>query len=331
MPLWPLPIRRSRQPALAPECDAARCAEPPLASIALAQRASRNHPPRPRPVRRGLHPRRRAAGHRKRDARRGLQGAIPERISRLIAEHDTFLDHFDPDSTPVRVVLSLRDDYVYALNRWKRHLPALGQNNFELRALRGPAAFDAVFKPGELRCQYRGEVNAEHRAETGLLPIVSEETAQRIVRFVAEKKEDVPLEEIEAVPPILSLLCRELNLRRFTACRMPKSAAQITFREGDKPTSKPSSPRSTSAASPGGRKPFASSSRRNSSATAARASRRTSEASSKCLSKGAMFPGLQMNAAPRVMAASCGPCLPARAGQPRLLTPEATGRIQAMS
>jgi hypothetical protein len=37
----------------------------------------------------------------------------------------------------------------------------------------------------------------------------------RIVRFVAEKKEDVPLEQIEAVPPILSLLCRELNERRF--------------------------------------------------------------------------------------------------------------------
>ena len=51
----------------------------------------------------------------------------------------------DTDSTPVRVVLALRDDYVYALNRWKRVLPALGQNNFELGALRGPAAFDAVF------------------------------------------------------------------------------------------------------------------------------------------------------------------------------------------
>ena len=65
---------------------------------------------------------------------------------------------------PVRVILALRDDYVYALNRWKRHLPALGQNNFELRALRGPAAFDAVFKPGELRCKYRGAIR---RTEQG--------------------------------------------------------------------------------------------------------------------------------------------------------------------
>jgi hypothetical protein len=88
----------------------------------------------------------------------------------------------------VRIVLSLRSDYVYALNRWRRHLPALGQNSFELRALRGPAAFDAVFKPGELRCQYQGEVNEQNRVDTGLSPIITQETAQRIVRFVAEKE-----------------------------------------------------------------------------------------------------------------------------------------------
>jgi Novel STAND NTPase 1 len=164
-----------------------------------------------------------------------LQGTIPEAISRLIADHDSFLDHFDPDSVPVRVILALRDDYVYALNRWRRHLPALGQNNFELCALRGPAAFDAVFKPGELRCHYRGEVSEENKVETGMPPIVSEETARRIVCFIARKGEDVPLEEIEAVPPILSLLCRELNERRFTEpCGTPEMpAAQIAFSESD--------------------------------------------------------------------------------------------------
>jgi len=152
-----------------------------------------------------------------------------------IAEHDVLLDHFDPDSMPVRVILALRDDYVYALNRWKRHLPALGQNNFELRALRGPAAFDAVFKPGELRCKYRETICEQNKVDTGLPPIVNKETAERIIRFVARKDEDVPLEEIEAVPPILSLLCRELNERRFTepggTPEMP--ARQITFSEGE--------------------------------------------------------------------------------------------------
>jgi hypothetical protein len=164
-----------------------------------------------------------------------LQGFIPDPILRLITKYDSFLDHFDTDSTPVRVVLALRDDYVYALNRWKRLLPALGQNNFELGALRGPAAFDAVFKPGELRCHYRGEVREENKAETGLPPIVDEETAERIIRFVAKKGEHTPIEEIEAVPPILSLLCRELNERRFTepAGSPETPAEQITFSESD--------------------------------------------------------------------------------------------------
>ncbi len=164
-----------------------------------------------------------------------LQGSIPDPIVRLIADHDDFLDYFDPDSTPVRILLALRDDYVYALNLWKSSLFSLGQNNFELRALRGPAALESVFEPGALRCRYHGEVSEQKKADTGLPPIVTKETAQRIVRFVAKKGDDVPMEEIEALPPILSLLCRELNERRFTepAGRAEIPADQITFSESD--------------------------------------------------------------------------------------------------
>ena len=148
-----------------------------------------------------------------------LQGALPPPISQLVAEHDDISNHFDTDSVPVRLLLALRDDFVYALNRWRRHLSALGQNSYELRSLRGSAAFDAVYKPGALRC-----------ANSDLPPIVDEETARRIIRFVAKKDADVAIEEIEAVPPILSLLCRELNERRLAAT---PPAQQIIFREGD--------------------------------------------------------------------------------------------------
>ncbi|PYI93723.1 MAG: hypothetical protein DME97_05555 [Verrucomicrobia bacterium] len=164
-----------------------------------------------------------------------LHGGVPPAISSLIAKEDTFLDYFDPDSQPVRVILSLRDDYVYALNRWRQHLPALGENNFELRPLRGFAALEAIFKPGALRCHYRGEVGAANKVETGLPPIVSEETARRIVRFSSKKGEEISMEDIEAVPPILSLLCRELNERRFTSPAGGKQAPaeEITFQESD--------------------------------------------------------------------------------------------------
>jgi tetratricopeptide (TPR) repeat protein len=162
-----------------------------------------------------------------------LQGAIPAAISELIAEHDTFLDHFDPDSVPVRVILALRDDHVYALNRWQTHLPALGQNNFELAPLKGPAALDAVFKPGELRCHYRQDISEAGRGETGLPPIVDPDTAQRIVRFIARKSPGVAMAQIEAVPPILSLLCRELNERRLAGAgpQGQPSPTQISFTE----------------------------------------------------------------------------------------------------
>ena len=190
-----------------------------------------------------------------------VQGAIPPAIETLLDEGEAFLKHFHLDVPPLHVLLSVRQDYVFALNRWRNHLRQLGENHYELRALRGPAAFEAVFKPGELRCHYRGEVSEETKTDTGLPPIVSEETARRIVHFVAEEKEDVPLEEIEAVPPILSLLCRELNERRFTAAvrrrmrRLPSTKAR--------PTSKPSSRPFTSAASPGVLKLFASLSKKS--------------------------------------------------------------------
>src|SRR5262245_38921335 len=164
-----------------------------------------------------------------------VQSAIPDPIVKMIAEHDEFLDHFDSDSAPLRVLLALRDDYVYALNRWKRSIPSIGQNNYELRSLRGPGAVDAVFEPGALRCRYRGEISEANETDTGLPPIVTKETAERIVRFVARKDDDVPIDEIEAVPPILSLLCRELNERRFTepAGTAQAPAKQITFSETD--------------------------------------------------------------------------------------------------
>jgi hypothetical protein len=164
-----------------------------------------------------------------------VQGAIPPPVETLLDEGETFLKQFRLDVLPLPVLLSVRQDYVFALNRWRSHLPQLGQNYFELHPLRGPAAFEAVFKPGKLRCHYRSEISKENEADTGLPPIASEETVQRIVRFVAQKGEEIPIEEIEAVPPILSLLCRELNERRFTKpVGTPEApATQIAFRESE--------------------------------------------------------------------------------------------------
>jgi hypothetical protein len=158
---------------------------------------------------------------------------FPSRSPGALRRKRLFFDYFDLELSPVRVVLALRDDYVFALNRWRRHLPRLGENYFELRALRGPAAFEAVYKPGCLRSHKRQVNGTLVDTDTGQPPIVTEATARRIVRFIAERKADVPLEEIEAVPPILSLLCRELNERRYPqgADNSGSPMAEVVFDE----------------------------------------------------------------------------------------------------
>ena len=67
--------------------------------------------------------------------------------------------------------------------------------HFELRALRGPDALNAVFKPGELRCHYRDEVREENKADTGLQPIAAKKqrsassaSSQKKARMSLSKK-----------------------------------------------------------------------------------------------------------------------------------------------
>jgi hypothetical protein len=143
------------------------------------------------------------------------QEAVPEPIRPLLAAEESFLDRFAADPAPLRIILAIRDDYFYTIDRWRPYLPRLGQNCFELRELSGPAAFDAVYKPGTLRTRRRIHDGQLVDAQTELPPLLSEETAQRIVRFIGEASPDASMKEIEAVPPILSMLCRELNERRI--------------------------------------------------------------------------------------------------------------------
>ena len=66
---------------------------------------------------------------------------------------------------------------------------------------------------------------------TGQPPIIPEDVATRIVRAAAGAAQDVPIEEIDAVPPILSLLCERLNERRLAASRTSITAADFSADE----------------------------------------------------------------------------------------------------
>jgi len=133
-----------------------------------------------------------------------IENRVPASIRDQLEEDEALADRLDYAARPVRFLISLREDYLHRLERWRPFIPSLMDNRLELRPLNGKQALEAVVAPGKLRC----------RENPGLPPIIDEATGVAIVQFVAGESSEVPLSEIEAVPPLLSLLCSELNARR---------------------------------------------------------------------------------------------------------------------
>ena len=136
-----------------------------------------------------------------------VENRVPEILRARLETDDALVDRLDYAARPAKILLSLREDFLHLLERHRGRMPALMDNRFELRLLSGPQALEAVIEPGRLRC----------RPGADLAPIVSEGTGGAIVRFVCGVAPDIPLAEIDAVPPLLSLLCAELNEQRLAA------------------------------------------------------------------------------------------------------------------
>jgi len=128
-----------------------------------------------------------------------IENRPPAALKQRFTEDRRLVRDYDLSPSPLRIVITLREDYLSHLEAWKRTLPSLMRNRMALHLLSGPQALDAVFKPGHMQGRH----------------LVDEDTAARIVRFVANRRPDVPLAEIGAVPPLLSLVCDELNTQRI--------------------------------------------------------------------------------------------------------------------
>lgn len=135
------------------------------------------------------------------------------------AEKRTLIRRYDFQSRPVRVAIALRDDFLARFERWRRDMPSLMEHRIELRLLSGPQAYQAVFEPGTKR---------PHRP-----PIIPARVAEAIVCAAAGATPGTPLEEIDAVPPILSLLCERLNDRRLAVPFPPDSIQETDFSPGE--------------------------------------------------------------------------------------------------
>lgn len=130
-------------------------------------------------------------------------------LDRRLSEDVSMVERFDFTPDSARVVLVLREEYLARLERWRKIIPSLLRNRQELRLLDGPRALEAVIGPARIG------------RPPGHPGLVTNEVGAAIVRAVSDVSEDIPLEDIEAVPPLLSLLCRELNERRLSDASGP--------------------------------------------------------------------------------------------------------------
>lgn len=123
-----------------------------------------------------------------------LAEARPSKTLELAFE-DQLADPLDYDfeTSPYRLVIAIREDYLSQLERCRQSMPSLMENRLPLDRLRGDQAMEAVLGPGE--------------------GIITREVAEAVVRFVAGT--DSPaLSGIHVEPPLLSLVCQQLDHSR---------------------------------------------------------------------------------------------------------------------
>lgn len=132
--------------------------------------------------------------------------ALVARVEASAAE----LDALDFGATDYRVVITLREDYLPHLESLKTIMPALMDNRMRLSRMNGVQALEAVVKPG-----------------AGL---VTDDVARAIVEFVAGARggSTERLAELDVEPPLLSIICRELNERRKALGQTQISADLVT-------------------------------------------------------------------------------------------------------
>jgi tetratricopeptide (TPR) repeat protein len=152
-----------------------------------------------------------AGGHSRAESQRFLtefaelvENRPPEALERAIEVDPGLVERFLFDRQDYRIVISLREDFLVALDGLRSRAPSLGRNRYRLRRLTGGQALDAILNP--------------------VPGLVEYDAAREIIRFVGQASpEDVfantnageAAEGFEVEPSLLSLFCRELNERRL--------------------------------------------------------------------------------------------------------------------
>ena len=136
------------------------------------------------------------------------ENRIPADLAARIEEDERLAARFRLRSRNYKLLISLREDFLPALEEWRRLIPALGRSRMRLLPLGADDALDAVYKPAAHLM-----TDALARRVVG---IIAGEDLHR-GRDTAAPDGDRPSNDIGASdvePALLSLFCRELNEER---------------------------------------------------------------------------------------------------------------------
>jgi hypothetical protein len=99
-----------------------------------------------------------------------IENRMPASLAATLEHNESMLTGLSLESQRYKILLSFREDFLPAMEGWKREIPSIQRNRLRLLPMSGDQAYEAI-----------------HRTASHL---VGQSTASQIVRFVAAAQED---------------------------------------------------------------------------------------------------------------------------------------------
>lgn len=145
-------------------------------------------------------------------------GKIPAAVRARMEADPDYADRFDFRKTPLKVILSLREDFLADLADLQLDWQLTISNRYRLLPLGGHQALEAVVNPG-------GDLIETAVARELVLAVSQSHSVRRIRRLAATED---PLANRQVEPALLSVFCRELNNQRLADNRERITAEQVS-------------------------------------------------------------------------------------------------------
>jgi WD40 repeat protein len=136
-----------------------------------------------------------------------IEGVPPLSVRERLAQSPEEARSLSFQRNDHRVLISIREDYLYGLESLRTQLPSLIHNRYRIGPLNGVMAMRVVLQ--------QSRANGEEERAQVQPPVVDPAVAELIIRTVVSLVPDArPLEVLEVEPYMLSILCTELAQRR---------------------------------------------------------------------------------------------------------------------